>query len=205
MTVAGAAIKRGRKFDQVLEGARTVFMREGFERASVDDIAREAGVSKATLYSYFPDKRLLFLEVSKIECNRQADEALEVIDMTAPPEVVLREAALRIVRFFMSDFGMQVFRIAVSESDRFPDLGRRFYESGPALVRERLRAYMADACARGELRIDDLALAAEQFAELCKAHLFTRRAFGVATDVSEGEIARVVDGAVATFLARYRG
>ena len=52
-------IKRGRKFDQVLEGARTVFMRDGFEGANVDDIAASAGVSKATLYSYFPDKRVL--------------------------------------------------------------------------------------------------------------------------------------------------
>lgn len=60
-------VKRGRKFDQVLEGARLVFLQDGYEGASVDDIARAAGVSKATLYSYFPDKRLLFMEVAKIE------------------------------------------------------------------------------------------------------------------------------------------
>ncbi len=48
-------VKRGRKFDQVLQGAREIFMSDGFEGASVDDIARAAGVSKATLYSYFPD------------------------------------------------------------------------------------------------------------------------------------------------------
>ena len=69
-------IKKGRKFDQVLDGARDVFLRDGFEGASVDDIARRAGVSKATLYSYFPDKRLLFSEVARVECNRQAQAAL---------------------------------------------------------------------------------------------------------------------------------
>ncbi|MEM8656124.1 MAG: TetR family transcriptional regulator, partial [Pseudomonadota bacterium] len=37
--------RKGRKFDQVLEGAREVFMADGFEGASVDDIARAAGVS----------------------------------------------------------------------------------------------------------------------------------------------------------------
>ena len=42
MTAHAAQIKKGRKFDQVLEGARVVFMRDGFEGASVDDIAREA-------------------------------------------------------------------------------------------------------------------------------------------------------------------
>ena len=65
MNAPHAVVKQGRKFDQVLDGARKVFMRDGFEGASVDDIAREACVSKATLYSYFPDKRLLFIEVQR--------------------------------------------------------------------------------------------------------------------------------------------
>ena len=116
MTAQAAEIRRGRKFDQVLEGARRVFMRDGFEGASVDEIAREAQVSKATLYSYFPDKRLLFSEVARIECNRQAEEAIEVIGSGAPIETVLHEAASRIARFFMSDFGQQVFRICSSPS-----------------------------------------------------------------------------------------
>ena len=84
-----AAVRRGRKFDQVLEGAREVFLRDGFEGANVDDIARAAGVSKATLYSYFPDKRLLFMEMATRQCQRQADEAL----MTAPEAPVGPEAA----------------------------------------------------------------------------------------------------------------
>ena len=63
MTVEAVAIRKGRKYDQVLEGARIVFLRDGFEGASVDDIAREAGVSKATLYSYFASKEELFFAV----------------------------------------------------------------------------------------------------------------------------------------------
>ena len=82
-------IKKGRKFDQVVEGARTVFIRDGYEGASVDDIARESQVSKATLYSYFPDKRVLFIEIASREMKRQADEGAGSLDMTAPPEVLL--------------------------------------------------------------------------------------------------------------------
>ncbi len=51
MTAAPQDIRRGRKFEQVLAGARDIFLRDGFDGASVDDIARAAGVSKATLYS----------------------------------------------------------------------------------------------------------------------------------------------------------
>lgn len=204
MTAITAEIKKGRKFDQVLEGAREVFMRDGFEGSSVDDIARAAGVSKATLYSYFPDKRLLFSEVARIECNRQAEEALEVIGTEAPIEQVLHEAASRIVRFFLSDFGQQVFRICVSESYRFPELGQRFYESGPALVRARMSQVLRPYVEKGVLKIDDMDLAANQFGELCKSDLFVRCLCGVECQKSEADIERVVNGAVEMFLARYR-
>ncbi|WP_306115794.1 MULTISPECIES: TetR/AcrR family transcriptional regulator [unclassified Roseovarius] len=204
MTAMAAEIKKGRKFDQVLEGARSIFMRDGFEGASVDDIARAAGVSKATLYSYFPDKRLLFSEVARVECNRQAEEALEVIGVDAPIEHVLHEAASRIVRFFLSSFGQQVFRICVSESHRFPELGQRFYNSGPALVRERMSKVLTPYVERGILRIDDMDLAASQFGELCKTDMFVRCLCGVECNVTEENIERVVNGAVEMFLARYR-
>ena len=119
-------IKKGRKFDQVLTGATEVFLASGFEGASVDDIARAAGVSKATLYSYFPDKRLLFMEVAKCECCRQADLAVETIDMSAPVANVLRAAADHMIDFITSEFGQRIFRICVAESDRFPDWAANF-------------------------------------------------------------------------------
>ncbi|SES04906.1 DNA-binding transcriptional regulator, AcrR family [Tranquillimonas rosea] len=196
-------IRRGRKFDQVLEGAREVFLNDGFEGASVDDIAKAACVSKATLYSYFPDKRLLFTEVAKCECRRQAEEAVTRIDMSRPPRDVLAEAGRHMIRFYLSDFGQRVFRICVAESDRFPDLGESFYDSGPRLVEKRLTDYFQLAMSRGELAIDDLPLAAHQFAELCKVELFPRIVFGVQATFTTDEIERVLTGAVDMFLARY--
>jgi AcrR family transcriptional regulator len=203
MTAMNQEIKRGRKYGQVLDGAWEVFRRDGYEGASVDDIAREAGVSKATLYSYFPDKRLLFLEVAKGECCRQARESSDPIPCKAAPATVLTGAATRMVEFFLSDFGMRVFRICVAESDRFPELGREFYRNGPALARARLVDYFHEAEARGELRIKDKDLAADQFAELCKADLFSRLVFGIGGPIGAEDRARVITGAVETFLARY--
>ncbi|MCU0815813.1 MAG: TetR/AcrR family transcriptional regulator [Cypionkella sp.] len=197
-------VRRGRKFDQVLAGARLVFLRDGFEGASVDDIARAAGVSKATLYSYVPDKRLLFMEVAKAECHRQAVEAGALIDDSAPVEQVLHGAAERIMAFVLSDFGLNVFRICVAERDRFPGLGEEFYRSGPSLIRARLAAFLRNAAARGVLAIDDPDLAAEQFLQLCKADLHERLIFGVAKTTSSEARARVVEAAVQMFMARYR-
>lgn len=200
---AEAIVRKGRKFDQVLAGAQEVFLRDGFEGASVDDIAREAGVSKATLYSYFPDKKLLFLEVAKAQCRRQADQAHAEVDPTAPPRVVLRAVACTFLRFIMSDIGQRIFRICVAESDRFPQLGRDFYQSGPMVLRTALIGYLQTAAERGEVRIDDFNLAADQFGELCKADLWPKLIFGVQTEFSQTEIDRIVDGALDTFMARY--
>jgi AcrR family transcriptional regulator len=203
MADGNGSVKRGRKFDQVLKGARDIFMSDGFEGASVDDIARAAGVSKATLYSYFPDKRLLFMEVAKTECIQQADQAVATIDMSLPSRVVLTEAAWQMVNFFTSDFGQRVFRLCVAESDRFPELGREFYESGPAVVRSKLINFMKVGISRGELEIDDLPLAADQFNELCKADLFPRLVFSMEKSFDDTQKKRIVEGAVETFLARY--
>ncbi|CUH67066.1 putative HTH-type transcriptional regulator YvdT [Thalassovita autumnalis] len=196
-------IRTGRKFDQVLQGAREVFMADGFSGASVDDIAKAAGVSKATLYSYFPDKRLLFTEVARNECQRQADEALELTDLEATPREALMQAAVQITTIITSEFSQRVFRICVAEADRFPELGQEFYESGPMLGRARITEYLNCAIERGEFEIEDMELAADQFSELCKTDLFAKMVFGIQTKFSEAEIERIAAGAVDMFLARY--
>ncbi|OAN96276.1 TetR/AcrR family transcriptional regulator [Sulfitobacter geojensis] len=203
MSLTTPQVRKGRKYDQVLEGARAVFMADGFEGASVDEIARVAAVSKATLYSYFPDKRVLFMEVATAECARQAKEALDNIDMDAAPRKVLYETAYHFLRFITSTFGLQVFRMCVAESDRFPAIGQSFYNSGPVMMQSEMAEYFEAAEARGVLKIDDYMLAADQFGELCKADIWPRLIFGVSKSVTEAEITRVVEGAVDMFMARY--
>ena len=198
-----ASVRRGRKYDQVLKGAREIFLRDGFEGASVDEIARTAGVSKATLYSYFADKRLLFMEMATAQCQAQADEVLVALDKSQPPQVVLPHIGRSVLDFLLSDIGQRVFRICAAEAVRFPELGAQFYECGPVLVRSELQCYLAAAMARGDVEIDDLGLAADQFIELCKADLWIKRLFGIRDRFDEDEISRVIEAAVETFMARF--
>ncbi|PRY24170.1 TetR family transcriptional regulator [Aliiruegeria haliotis] len=203
MNAVAGRIKRGRKYDQVVEGARNVFLQDGFEGASVDDIAKSAGVSKATLYSYFPDKRLLFMEVASGECRRSADGACCEIDEQLRPREALTQIGRKMVEFYLSGFGQAVFRIVVAESGRFPELGREFWNNGPAQSRALLARYFRAATKRGELAIDDFDLAADQFSELCKVDLFPRMILGLEDSFSEEDRARVIAGAVEMFVARY--
>lgn len=196
-------IRKGRKFDQVLDGAREVFMKDGFEGASVDDIARAAEVSKATLYSYFPDKRLLFAEVARTECLRQADGAMDMLECCDSPQSMLHMAAEKISEFLTSDLGRAITRLMASESHRFPELGQMFYDSGPGLVHNLLVDHLRQATEAGQLRIDDFPLAAHQFAELCKASYFPKILCGKEDEITQDEIDRTIDGAVEMFMARY--
>ena len=190
---------------QILDGARAAFLESGFEGASVDEIARRAGVSKGTMYNYFPDKRSLFSAMIRRECREQARHIFQIDHAEADNvEATLRRIARAFVEFVTSPFAQRMFRITVAETLRFPELGRAFMESGPALGIRRLSQYFAFACGRGDLAIDDVELAAHQFAELCKAELFFRTLFDPDTPVAQSEIGRVADAAVKTFLRAYR-
>ena len=202
MNQSATAVRRGRKFDQVLEGARKVFMADGFEGASVDDIARAAEVSKATLYSYFPDKRLLFMEVARSECARHATRQLDIPEGSGPRQV-LTQLARHILSVILSEVGQKIYRICVAETERFPDLGREFFASGPQVERDKLKEFLRAAVARGELEIEDFDMAAEQWMALLRADLFPRLIFNLRDGVEEAEINRVADATVDMFLARY--
>lgn len=203
MTQTATILRTGRKFDQVLRGAREVFMADGFEGASVDDIARAAGVSKATLYSYFPDKRLLFTEVAQTECRLMSERIIAMIDETKPAREVLTIAATQLTAFLVSEFAQQVFRICVAERDRFPDLGKAFYDAGPQNGQKKMVEYLVKAVDKGELIIEDVNIAAEQFSELCKVRLWSRAAFGIQSNFTQSEIDEVALQAVDMFMARY--
>jgi hypothetical protein len=141
-------------------------------------------------------------EVARGECTRAAVEGAATIDMDRPPRAVMTDAGRLMAAFLLSDFGVRAFRLCVAETDRFPEIGRAFYESGPQVLQDQITAYLRLAVARGELVIEDFALAAAQFRELCCADLHDRAVFGVPRDPGP-DPERTVLGAVEMFLARY--
>lgn len=193
-----------RKCAQLLDGARAVILARGFEGASVDDIAREAGISKATLYRYYPDKSALFAAVMARDCGRQS-EAMDGLCVEGRPlEAVLADIGARYITFGLSAQAQSVFRTAVAESERFPDIGRAFYESGIDNARATLAPLIAAAMERGELVAEDADLAAHRFFGLCKAEMFFKRLFGVVESYRCDEIAARASDAARVFIRMYR-
>lgn len=202
-TDLAAQAPKGRKVEQVLAGAHEVFMAQGYEGANVDAIAKAAGVSKATLYSYFPDKRALFAAVAQAACEEQTRLALSFADEDGTFSEQLYKGCRSFMEFMYSPFGVQMFRTVIAESARFPEFGRQFWETGPGMAHTEMVAMFKVAQAEGHLKIDDFELAAETLTELCKTYIHPRFLLGVIDTVEPEDIDRIAHHAVDVFMARY--
>ena len=201
---AGELSRSERKRQQILEGAGEVFLEAGFEGASVDDIAKRAGVSKATLYNHFADKRELFSVFLEEHCRKHAQRVFEVDADAGDLEATLRGIARNAVELTLSPFGLGAYRVAVAEARRFPELARVFFDSGPYLACRRLAQILAVFVGRGDLEIDDVDLAAQQLGMLCHAELHDKVLFRIRQSVTKREMHRIADAAVDMFLRAYR-
>ena len=198
------ALPKGRKVEQVLRGAHEVFMAHGYEGANVDAIAKAAHVSKATLYSYFPDKRALFAAVAQVACEEQTQIALTFAHESDNFAENLYKGCRSFMEFMYSPFGVQMFRTVIAESARFPEFGRQFWATGPEAAHIEMVDLFREAVAEGHLKpIDDYELAAETLTELCKVHLHPRLLLGVIDSVDPAEIDRIAHNAVDIFMSRY--
>lgn len=189
---------------QILDGALQVFTARGFDAASMSDIAAAAQVSKGTLYVYFEDKEHLFVALIQRERETQKRTAIEALDEDSDPVRALGAFGRCIVRMINTDLVVSGHRVVIGVAERMPELGREFYEKGPMLGAKRIAGYLDRRVAEGKLAIQDTELAAMQFLDLCQTTLTRPRLFNAVTSPpSEAEIGKVVDSAIAMFMARY--
>ena len=206
------SVRRGRppagqdpaKRKQIIDGARRVFIELGFDAASMNDITRAAGVSKGTLYVYFDSKEALFEAIVEEESASQAERVFALDSNDHDVEAVLVRLGRSFVKFLSRPGGMSPLRTVISISERMPDIGRQFYETGPMKAINKLSHYLAAEVAAGNLVIEDCEVAAAQFLDSCSSTVFKPLLFNAAEAPSEDRINHVVAIAVRTFLSAYQ-
>jgi len=190
------------KRSQILDGARRVFLAQGFDGASMGEIARVAGVSKGTLYVYFDSKEALF-EALIVEERRSLAEVLFQLDASDPdPRSVLRRLGLTFLQIMVRPEHIASIRMVIGAAEKFPRFGRSFYEAGPLQGARRLKTYLDAQVAVGRLRISDTHLAANQFLDLCQSGIL-RRVLLAGEVPTADEMACNVDAAIRVFFAAY--
>ena len=164
----------GGKRRQILDGARTVFLTSGFDGASMNEIARVAGVSKGTLYVYFDSKEELFEALIRQDKQAQAEQTCNFEHDGDDVRATLTEIGTRLmVRMLDPDLVAQ-FRTVIAVSAKFPRIGQAYFESGPRYGMGKLANYLREQVEAGHLAIADVEAAAYQFADLCKSRYLLR-------------------------------
>ena len=199
---AAAVHDGGAKRKQILDGARAVFLNDGFDGASMNDIARVAGVSKGTLYVYFDSKEVLFEALIREDRQQQAEQLVPTIEPRDAREF-LGFYGRRLLELMTRPEMLAQVRLVIAATTKFPRIGRAFYEAGPCHGRRFLAGRLSKLVESGELAIDNTEFAAQQFAELCKAGLFTRALLCADVMIRPEEIDVRVDAAVEIFMRAY--
>lgn len=196
-------VRESAKFQQILDGARKVFLSSGFDGASMNDIARAACVSKGTLYAYFESKEALFQALVRNEKHCQAERVCSFETGETDIVTTLRGVARRMVEILTQPDNVAILRMVVGVVGKFPEIGRAFYEAGPKFGRERLTLYLDQQVAGGLLSIEDTSTAASNFMNLSHSEIVKAQMFGMVEFVSAEEIQRSIDNAIDIFMRVY--
>lgn len=188
---------------QILNGARVVFRARGYEGASMEMIAREAGVSKGTLYVYFPNKEELFKALILCESGDQAESGLNLGRELGPLREALHTIGTAYVRKMVKPARVSTLRMVVGSADQFPEFAAMLYEAGPKRGTAKMCAFLTSRIEQGELKECDVELAAGQFFSLCVSQILRRILLNVEGSPAPDEIERHVSSAVDVFLAAY--
>ncbi|MCR6502285.1 TetR/AcrR family transcriptional regulator [Shinella sp. CPCC 101442] len=192
------------KREQILDGAKRVFMEQGFEAASMNDITRAAGVSKGTIYVYFQNKEDLFGDMIERERRRITETIRHALDGGQPFDQALREFGMLFATHMTADHTIRAMRMVIAANHRLPSLCSRFFSTSSINPVSVLQDYLDRQVAAGILACDDTTHAAKQFIELTTVGLFKPRIFGAMEEVpAKAVIEKNVTSAIRVFLAAY--
>lgn len=192
------------KRDAILEAAVALFLEVGYAATSINTLITRVGGSKATVYAHFENKEKLF-EAVVGEVLGEVSAAMNSIDLAG---LGLREGLEYVGRHLLhlvtSRRHIGLARLVIAEAQRFPEVGRIYYDHGPALAYKGLRAFLAEHSGEDGFKVADEDEAAAWFASMLIHRLFLER-LCIGTDpLSPQQIAEKVAAVVAAFLNMYR-
>jgi AcrR family transcriptional regulator len=188
---------------QIIEGARRVFLAQGFDRASMDEIAKTAGVSKGTLYVYFDSKQRLFEELIIEDKREQAEQIVRIDLADRDIRAVLTSFGISLAEAMQRPRTIALIRTVIAAAGQFPAIGHALYAAGPRHGMERIAAYFDAKCAEGLMVMPDTMLAAAQFLDLCLCRILKPLLFSFSGPAPRERIEAVVASAVDMILTTY--
>jgi TetR/AcrR family transcriptional repressor of mexJK operon len=189
---------------RVIEAASRQFLEHGFERTSMDAVARESGVSKMTIYAYFPTKAALFEAVIGHKTDAVFElEAGESLDPNAPAEA-LKLIGRPFLDLMRADEVIARHRVLFAAAGAQEEACAAFCRQGPEKLIACVREYLDQAVGVGSLRPHDTQTAADQFLSLFLGGAHIRAMLGLGKPRLDDDV-RLVDANVQMFMRAYGG
>ena len=198
-----------RRRQAIIQAATEVFVRHGYLGATTDEVAARASVSKQTLYKDFADKQHLFAEIildtTVHVVDGLSDAVASTLEDAQDVRKALRDLADGFLRGLLQPDVLRLRRLVIAEADRFPEVGRAWFDRGFDRSLVILGEAMRRLADRGLLHnLSDPTLAAYQFAGLVIYQPMNQVMFA-GTDAlpPADKLNRIADSAVEMFLATY--
>jgi TetR/AcrR family transcriptional repressor of cmeABC operon len=201
-TACGLTPKGLERQKRILDAAREVFLEQGYDNASINDIMCRAGGSLSTLYRLFGSKLGLFEAMMEQTSNQvfAAFQAFECsIKRQETPEQALKRYARLLLERVLSPEGVGLYRLITTDcSSEREQIQQLFYAQGPKRINEKLAGYLRVQVEQGVLQINNPELAAFQFVDMVKGQFQLRAMLGMT--ITDGELDAAVEQAVDIFL-----
>lgn len=207
MSVVIGPTRHGRveKRQAILEAALNVFSRDGFQSASMEEIAALASVAKPTIYNHFGDKTTLFAETLSFGAARANEKVAEVIESISPRPDDLRAELEKLGRGLVQCLeggGSAVMRLQITESGRLPDVTSSSRERNRNRTLDTLAGKLAQLAATGHLHLPDPSRAARHLMALVSEEPLIASGYGT-RDIPPDLVERSVAEGIDTFLAAF--
>jgi AcrR family transcriptional regulator len=201
--VQPSVVQEDDKKKLVSAAARELFFERGYDSTSMDEVARRAGVSKATVYAYFESKENLLLQLIHDEV-----EAMPAAPQDGPIRTIeelrsaLRANAEQFAVMFQNRQTVSLHRLVISQAFMFEGIVKAFYEAGPFAMERQVSKVLKEGVSNRILQIDDLELAASQFLSLVVGTL-PLRAMLSSKPPSFESWTKTIESGLSIFLAAY--
>jgi TetR/AcrR family transcriptional repressor of mexJK operon len=206
LTEKRSALKRR----QITDAALALFLRDGYAKTTMEQVAVNARVSKQTVYKQFTDKETLFHEIAygvTANSDRVLDELTAITQAPVSTVEDLRKVLQRLARRYldsvMEPHVLSLRRLIIAEADQFPELAHRYYQLGPLRGMGLIEAALRRWADQGLLAVPDPRLAASQFAYLALGPVQDHAMFHPGQTPKPADWAKVAKAAAATFLAAF--
>jgi TetR/AcrR family transcriptional regulator, mexJK operon transcriptional repressor len=197
-----------RKRQMILSAGRQLFLSNGYQGTSMDQVAATAAVSKQTVYKHFGEKRALLYAIVTDELDATVTNFRELISELAETtdiEASLIALAMEYLRAVLRDRVVQLRRLVIAEASRLPELAQLYYDRAPSTTLSALADAFRRLHERGLLYAPESSVAAEHFAFLVIGRPMDHALFdGAASVLDSLDIVSHARSGVGVFLAGYR-